>query len=225
MACFDTALNTTIPAAAHAYVVPERWRTELAVLRYGLHGPAHERDARRTAHLGRPLDRLRIVTAHLGSGASQCAVDRGRSADTTMGLTPTAGLAMGTRSGDLDPAVLLWLLDQGLDHADVADAETALQVWAHRSRAQIAAMAAALSGLDALSFSGGIGEHQPRIRARITDRLGFLGIALDTDHNPTAGAEDDITPSDAPVSCLVVTVREDLVIARQIHELLARRPR
>lgn len=123
VACFDTAFHATLPAAAHTYAVPRRWRAELGVRRYGFHGLAHEWAARRAAGLlGRPLGELRIVTAHLGSGASLCAVDRGRSVDTTMGFTPTAGLVMGSRSGDLDPAVPLWLVEQGMDRAGTATA-------------------------------------------------------------------------------------------------------
>ncbi|MCX6462516.1 MAG: acetate/propionate family kinase [Pseudonocardiales bacterium] len=253
VACFDTAFHATLPAAAHTYAVPRRWRTELGVRRYGFHGLAHEWAARRAAELtGRPLGELRIVTAHLGSGASLCAVLRGASVDTTMGFTPTAGLVMGTRSGDLDPAVPLWLLEQGLDAADVArdldrgsgllalaghsdarevleaaaagdrTAEVALEVWAHRARAQVAAMAAAMGGLDVLAVSGGVGEHQPALRARLAERLGFLGIVLDPARNAAAeGGDADVTAPGAPVSTVVVAAREDVVIAEQVRAVLA----
>ncbi|MHA6781640.1 acetate/propionate family kinase [Pseudonocardia saturnea] len=251
VACFDTAFHATLPAAAHTYAVPRRWRTELGVRRYGFHGLAHEWAARRAAELlGRPLGELRIVTAHLGSGASLCAVDRGTSVDTTMGFTPTAGLVMGSRSGDLDPAVPLWLVDQGLDRADIATAldrssgllalaghadarevveaaaggdvvaDLALEVWAHRARAQIAAMAAAMGGLDVLAFSGGLGEHLPELRERAVDRLAFLGVTLDPDRNAVAQGGDADISGESAVSAVVVAAREDLIMSEQIHELL-----
>jgi acetate kinase len=124
VACFDTAFHAGMPAAASTYAVPARWRAEFGVRRFGFHGLAHEWAARRAAELlGEPISALRTVVAHLGSGASLCAVHGGRSVDTTMGFTPTAGLVMGTRCGDLDPAVPAWLVTQhGVPAAEVADA-------------------------------------------------------------------------------------------------------
>jgi acetate kinase len=247
VACFDTAFHRTLPAAASTYAVPARWRTEYGVRRYGFHGLAHQWAARRAAELvGRPVGELRTVVAHLGSGASLCAVDGGRSVDTTMGHTPTAGLVMGSRSGDLDPAVPTYLIGRGEDPAAVAsaldrdsglralagtpdmrevltradagddDAGLAVDVWAHRARALVAGMVAALGGLDVLAFSGGVGEHQPRLRARIVDGLGFLGLHLDHARNEAA------TGGDAAVgdSTVVVHAREDLVIAAEVREAL-----
>jgi acetate kinase len=252
VACFDTAFHTTLPPAARTYAVPEKWR-ELGVRRYGFHGLGHEWAARRSAQLvGRPVEELRIVTAHLGSGASLCAVERGRSVDTTMGFTPTAGLVMGTRCGDLDPAVPLWLVDQGLDRDEVAaalDRESgllalagssdprdlvppdgrssrggaALEVWAHRARAHVAGMAAAMGGLDVLAFTGGVGEHQPHLRELITRRLAFLGVVLDPVRNAAAQSGDAVlTGGDATVAAVAVAAREDLVIAEQVGQVLAR---
>lgn len=258
VACFDTAFHTTIPAAASTCAVPRRWREELGVRRYGFHGLAHEWSSRRAAEIvGRPVGELRTVTAHLGSGASLCAVDRGRSVDTTMGFTPTAGLVMGTRSGDLDPSVLPYVLRQGLDGShlmnaldlenaldresgllalagasDTRDVQAAadrgedaavraLDVWTHRARALVAAMVAALGGLDVLAFSGGVGEHQPRLRARVVDGLGFLGLALDADRNARADGDAEVGADGAAAHVLVVSAREDVVIARQVRELLA----
>ncbi|MCY7343876.1 MAG: acetate/propionate family kinase [Pseudonocardia sp.] len=251
VACFDTAFHTTIPAAASTYAVPRRWRDEFGVHRYGFHGLAHEWSSRRAAEIvGRPVGELRIVTAHLGSGASLCAVDRGRSVDTTMGFTPTAGLVMGTRSGDLDPSVPLYLARRGVpgigealdrgsgllalagasDIRDVlvasdagdGDADLALDVWTHRARGLVAAMVAALGGIDVLSFSGGVGEHQPRLRARIVDGLGFLGLALDPGRNAAASADAEIGAAGATARSVVVSAQEDLVIAREVRELLGR---
>jgi acetate kinase len=255
VACFDTAFHATMPAAAHTYAVPRRWREELGVRRYGFHGLAHQWAAQRAAQLvGQPVDRLRTVTAHLGSGASLCAVDRGRSVDTTMGFTPTAGLVMGTRSGDLDPSVPPYVIRSGTDADEVAraldrgsglqalagpsdvrdvlgladagddDAALALEVWAHRARALVAAMAAALGGIDVLAFSGGVGEHQPRLRAAIVDGLAFLGLALDAERNAgagTGGEVDAVVGADgAPATVVVLEAREDLVIAQQVRGLL-----
>jgi acetate kinase len=255
IACFDTAFHARMPAAASTYAIPARWREVLGVRRYGFHGLAHEWAARRAAVLVGPG--LRTVVAHLGSGASACAVawdgDRPRSVDTTMGFTPTAGLVMASRSGDLDPAVPLWLVESaGMPVAEVAaaldresglvglagtadmravlaaegdgraDAALAAEVWLHRLRAAVAAMAAALGGLDVLVFSGGIGERSAELRARAVDGLGFLGLSLDPTANSAADpdGETDVSAATARAATLVVHSREDLVIAAQARELL-----
>ncbi len=247
VACFDTAFHGSIPAAAYTYAVPRRWRADFGVRRYGFHGLAHSWSARRAAELvGRPVGELRTVTAHLGSGASLCAVDRGRSVDTTMGFTPTAGLVMGTRCGDLDPSVPVHLARHGVDVGDALDRESgllamagsadlrdvlahaevdddaalAVDVWVHRARALVAAMAAALGGVDVLAFSGGVGEHQPALRARLVAGLGFLGLALDPGANGEAGGDADVTAPGAAARTVVVTAREDRVIAEQVRAVL-----
>jgi acetate kinase len=253
VACFDTAFHTTLPPSAATYAIPARWRTELGVRRYGFHGLAHQWAARRAAELTAPS--ARIVVAHLGAGASLCAVRDGRSVDTTMGFTPTAGLVMASRCGDLDPAVPLWLvqyaglaasdvataLDHGsglaglagtpdmrdvlaAEHSGDSRAKLAIAVWLHRLCGAIAAMTAALGGLDVLVFSGGIGEHQPQLRARAVAGLGFLGLALDPAANEAIrpGCDADISTPDASVRTLVVHAREDLVIADQVRATLKR---
>lgn len=253
VACFDTAFHGTVPCANRTYAIPRRWRSELGVRRYGFHGLAHEWSSRRAAELvGRPVGELRTVTAHLGSGASLCAVDRGRSVDTTMGFTPTAGLVMGTRTGDLDPSVPPYLVRSGEDPDDVAraldresgllalagtadmrdvvahaeagddDAALAVDVWVHRARGLVAAMTAALGGVDVLAFSGGIGENQPLLRARLVDGLGFLGLALDEGANAAATADADVTGAGATARTVVVTAREDVVVAEQVRAVLGR---
>jgi acetate kinase len=255
IASFDTAFHADMPAAASTYAIPARWREELGIRRYGFHGLAHEWAARRAAAMVAPG--LRTVVAHLGSGASACAVawngDGPRSVDTTMGFTPTAGLVMASRSGDLDPAVPLWLVESaGLRPADVAAAldhesgllglagtadmrevlaaehaghpaaRLAVEVWAHRLRAAIAAMTAALDGLDVLVFSGGIGERASDLRRRTVAGLGFLGLALDEHTNTSADpdSETDVSASTAAAHTLVVHTREDLMIAGQARTLL-----
>lgn len=252
VACFDTAFHATLPAAASTYALPRQWRERWPLRRFGFHGLSHAYAARRAAQLlGRPAEELQIVTCHLGAGASLCAVQAGRSIDTTMGFTPLEGLVMATRAGSVDPGLLLWLLEHerletgALAHAleyesglaglagtaDMrevltlaengdGDAMLALDVYVHRLRAGIAAMAVALDGLDALVFTGGVGEHAFAIRAKAAAGLRVLGIALDPERNTSSNTDADIGAPDAPVRALVVTAREDLEIARQVRRLL-----
>ncbi|HYY82787.1 MAG TPA: acetate/propionate family kinase, partial [Actinomycetes bacterium] len=195
---------------------------------------------------------LRVVTCHLGAGASLAAVLGGRSVDTTMGFTPLEGLVMATRSGSVDPGLLLWLeehagtppaeLGDALEHrsgllglagtadmrailerADDGDQEAglALEVYLHRLRGGVAAMAASLGGLDALVFTGGVGENSAGVRARACDGLGFLGVRVDAEANAAGGGDRRIGAGGAPVAVLVVAAREDLEIAREVRRLLA----
>ena len=246
VACFDTAFHATLPEAAATYAVPAAWRERWGVRRYGFHGLSHAYAARRSAELTDGAA-ARVVTCHLGAGASLCAVRDGRSVDTTMGFTPLEGLVMATRSGSVDPGLLLWLLErasvsvgemaEALEHdagllalAGTADmrevlaragdggaARLALDVYVHRLRGQIAAMAAALGGLDALVFTGGVGERSAPVRAGTVAGLGFLGLALDAHRNAAADGDDDLSPPDVPARVLLVRAREDLEIARQVR--------
>lgn len=258
VACFDTAFHAGMPLAAARYALPGAWVQRFGLRRYGFHGLSHGYAARRAAEmLGRDLAGLRIVTCHLGAGASLAAVQGGRCADTTMGFTPLEGLVMATRSGSVDPGLIVWLLQHGqlgLDEVAAgleqssglaglsgvrsgdmravqraaADGEPAarlaVEVYLHRLRREIAAMAAAMNGLDVLVFTGGIGEHNPAIRAAAADGLAFLGIRLDPDRNE-ATTDADITHPDAAVPALVITAREDIEIARQARQVLADRGR
>jgi acetate kinase len=244
VACFDTAFHHNLPAAARTYALPKEWNERWALRRYGFHGLSHAHVARRVAELAGPG--TRIVSCHLGSGASLAAIAGDRSVDTTMGFTPLAGLVMATRSGDVDPGLVLWLLHHGgvpadelsdvLEHRSglagltggtgdlrdvVADeaARPALEVYVHRLRREIAAMAAAMNGLDVLVFTGGVGEHQPVVRARAAEGLAFLGVAIDPD-SPVDG-DTEITAPGAAVRTFVVTAREDVEIARQVRSLLS----
>jgi acetate kinase len=255
IACFDTAFHATLPAAASTYAVPVAWRDELGVRRYGFHGLSHAYAAERAAELiGRGLEELRIVTCHLGAGASLCAIRGGVSIDTTMGFTPLEGLVMATRSGSVDPGLVLWLIRQaGLEPATVEDAlerhsgllglagsagmreiveqaagggdaaSLALAVYAHRLRAAIAAMSASLGGLDALVFTGGVGERAPAVRRSAVETLGFLGIELDGRLNDAASGDPDsvISGPGAAVCSVVVRAREDIEIARQVRAVIA----
>jgi acetate kinase len=257
VACFDTAFHASLPAAAAVYAVPWRWTAEWGVRRYGFHGLSHAWASRRTAELlGRPLESLRIVTCHLGAGASLCAIAGGVSVDTTMGFTPMEGLVMATRSGSLDPGLLLWVqrrhglsveeAERALDResgllgisghsadmrevlraADAGESRSrlALDVYLHRLRGCIASMASALRGLDALVFTGGVGEHSSQVRAQACAGLEFLGVRLDENLNSSTSPDAVVSPAGSQVATLVVAAREDLEIARQVRGVLAAAP-
>ena len=252
VACFDTAFHAGLTLAAATYALPVAWRERWAIRRYGFHGLSHAYASRRAVELlgARPAD-LRIVTCHLGAGASLAAVADGRSVDTTMGFTPLDGLAMATRSGSVDPGLIVWLAERGglsiaeigegleresglLGLAGTADmravlagaaagderAALALGVYLHRLRASIAAMAASLGGIDALVFTGGVGERSAQVRAMTAEGLGFLGVAVDPSRNEASDADREISPDDASVRLLVVAAREDLQIAREVRQTL-----
>jgi acetate kinase len=250
VACFDTAFHATMPAAATTYALPRDWRERWSLRRFGFHGLSHAHVARRVGELIGPG--LRIVSCHLGAGASLCAIAGGRSADTTMGFTPLEGLVMATRSGSVDPGLLLWLVDEaGLASHELADAlehesgllglagtadmreiidatttgseeaRLALDVYIHRLRAGIAAMAAALGGLDVLVYTGGVGERAREVRAQAASGLAFLGVELDAERNRGASSDADISGAGGRVRTLVVHAREDLEMARQVRETLA----
>jgi acetate kinase len=217
VAVFDTAFHRTMPVAASTYAVPERWREEWGIRRYGFHGISVQ-------WVARQVQVPRLVVCHLGGGSSVTAVRDGRSVDTTMGFSPIEGVPMATRSGSVDPGVLLYLLREGLltrqelefalEHesglaglsgggsGDVREASPlALDVYVYRVAGAVAAMAAACGGIDALAFTGGIGEHADELRGRIVDRVRFLG-----------DFQVDVVPA-----------REELVIAQETERLLAGR--
>jgi len=252
VACFDTAFHASIPAAAATYALPRAWRERFALRRYGFHGLSHAWVAARAPELlGRDGASLRIVSCHLGAGASLCAIAGGRSVDTTMGFTPLEGLVMATRSGSVDPGLLMWLLERGglsqhelaeaLEHgsgllglcgsADMREvlewaqrgeeaASLALEVYVHRLQAGIAAMAAPLDGLDALVFTGGVGEHAAAVRELAAGGLGFLGVAIDPRLNLEAAGDAEISAPGAGARTLVITAREDVEIARAVRAVL-----
>jgi acetate kinase len=248
VACFDTAFHACLPAAAATYAVPAEWRERFALRRYGFHGLSHAYAARRGAELLGLGDGARIVSCHLGAGASLAAVRGGRSLDTTMGFTPLEGIVMATRSGSVDPGLVLWLIRQGLAPEDVHDAlehdsglkalagtadmravvardddaaRLALDVYLHHLAAAAAAMAAALGGIDALVFTGGVGEHAPAVRAGAAQRLAFLGVALDERANRGATGDEDVGAPGGAARVAVVAAREDVEMARQARTLLA----
>ena len=251
VACFDTSFHASMSAAVRTYALPRRWRERWDLDRFGFHGISHAWAARRGAALTGVDPGARIVTCHLGAGASLCAIVGGRSVDTTMGFTPLDGLPMATRAGAVDPGLLLWLLtDAGLSASEVADAlqaesglaglagtgdmrevlgrratgdpyaVLAFDVYVHRLRQGIAAMAASAGGMDLLVFTGGVGEHAAPVRAAATAGLAMLGVAIDDAANEASAGGADITARGSRVRTAVVASREDLEITRQVRDIL-----
>ena len=256
VAVFDTAFHATLPRRSREYALPAETRQQYGVRRYGFHGVSHEHVMRSVAaHLRCEPQSLRIISCHLGAGASVAAIEYGRSVDTSMGMTPLEGLVMGTRAGDLDPGVLLNLLHAGmevgpLDHllnkrsglaglaatSDMREIEQraaegdessrlAITLYAHRLRKYIGAYAAVMGGVDAIAFTGGIGENSALIRHRCTQRLEFLGAALDEDRNrdvqlTAARPIAEISEAHSRTRLLVVRADEELTMVREAAALL-----
>ncbi|WP_299360271.1 acetate/propionate family kinase [uncultured Paracoccus sp.] len=254
---FDTSFHLTNPARATTYAVPAEWRAA-GLRRFGFHGTSHKYVALRAAkEIGAPLSDLRIISVHLGNGASVCAIQRGESLDSSMGLTPLEGLVMGTRSGDVDPGAFGFLHrqlglsipqiehalyhDSGLkaltgssDMRDVedraaagdAEAQAAIHLYAYRARKYVGAYAAAMGGVDAIVFTGGIGENSASMRRRICDGLDFMGLDLDHDRNAHVDLADYAAPQiqayGSRVRVIVTETAEQLMIAREVAASLAR---
>jgi len=252
VAIFDTTFHRTLPPVAQTYALPYALCEKYHLHRYGFHGIAHRYvSGRLQEHVGKES---RCITCHLGSGASICAIRDGRSIDTSMGMTPMEGLVMGTRSGDVDPGLLLYLLRTvGMSLAELDDllnrksgllgisgrssdlrdlepaaaasgdarAELALEVFAYRAAKTIGAYAVALEGLDALAFSGGIGEHSASMRQRICRRLGVLGVFLQYERNREENTPSRIDAEESAVQVWVIPADENLQIARETIGCLA----
>lgn len=253
VACFDTAFHATIGPAAATFALPAEWRARWALRRYGFHGLSHAYASRRAAELtGAAGDGLRVVTCHLGAGASLAAVHSGRSVDTTMSFTPLDGLVMATRSGSVDPGLVIWLAEHAhtppaelnatfeyrsgllglagtsdmrevLARAAAGDPRAVLgrDVYLHRLRGYIAAMAAAMDGLDVIVFTGGVGENSAEVRSRAAAGLGFLGVRVDEGRNSGREGDDwEISPDGAPVRAFRIAAREDKQIAAEVRLVL-----
>ena len=257
VAVFDTAFHSTMPPKAFMYAIPYEYYEKYGVRRYGFHGTSHKYVSYRAAeYLEEPIDRLKLITCHLGNGSSIAAVDQGKVVDTSMGMTPLAGLMMGTRCGDIDPSVVNYLkytlnitghqLDEILNKksgllgvsgvsSDKRDVEAAAA--AGNPRAQLASdmlnyqikktigsYIAAMGGVDAIVFTGGIGEHDADSRAKICHHMDWLGIRVDTDKNANAHKQNkdvvEITAWGAKVRTLVIETNEELMIARDTKEVL-----
>ena len=249
VACFDTAFHHDMPQVARLLAIPRRYEAQ-GVRRYGFHGLSFEYLMGELARLdGAPAARGKVILAHLGSGASLAAVREGQSIDTSMGLTPAAGVPMSTRSGDLDPGLVSYLartermsarrfgemvnFQSGLlgvsetsadmqvlldrEAEDVRAAE-AVALFCYQVKKWIGAFAAALGGVDTLIFAGGIGENAPKIRARICEGLGFLGIDLDLGRN--AASDATVSSGRGRVKVRVVRTDEEIVIARAVLAIL-----
>ncbi len=249
VAVFDTAFHSQMPAKARVYPIPYRYFEE-GVYRYGFHGISHSYVAQQGAQiLGEDLGNLKLITCHLGNGCSITAVRGGISINTTMGFTPLAGLMMGTRSGDVDPGILIYLLRQGMSVDDLdrllnresgllgvsgvssdlrsvlgaegnERAELAYEIFIHRLRQGIGSMMADLGGVDGLIFTAGIGENSAKVRADVCKNWEFFGIKIDPDRNLARPCPPDISTPDSKVRVLVIPTQEDWAIAQACYELI-----
>ncbi|MSV30182.1 MAG: hypothetical protein EXQ52_15775 [Bryobacterales bacterium] len=250
IAAFETEFHSTMPDYAREYGVPSGWR-EAGVAKYGFHGASHRFvSGRVTAMLGRDV---RLVSCHLGGSSSICAIDRGRSIDTTMGFSPQSGLENATRHGDLDVFAVLFMMEKrgwdvaevreqlartgglaglsGIAGGDVRDlqsaaaagnarAATALAVFVYQARKTIGAYAAAMGGLDAVAFTGGIGENSAALRKQCCAGLEFLGIALDPRRNEDGSGDRLVSPDASGVAVLALATDEELIVARRAYAAL-----
>jgi acetate kinase len=249
VACFDTAFHRTLPPEAATYALPREWSERFGLRRYGFHGLNVAWCSERAARVLGAARCRRLVVCHLGSGCSVSAVLDGRSVDTTMGFTPLEGVPMATRSGSVDPGLLLYLLAQGVGREELDDAlnhrsgllgisgraglreveraavdgdergQVALDVLVRGVAGAVAAMTTSLRGLDTLVFSAGAGERSALLRAAVCERLSALGVELDADRN--ARHAERIGAGDTPPEILVVPAGEEIVIARDAARLLS----
>ncbi len=246
VACFDTAFHASTPRTAQMFALP-RWLTEEGVRRYGFHGLSYEYVARRLPEYDPVAAQGRVVVAHLGSGASMCAIQGGRSIASTMGFSAMDGLPMGTRPGNMDPGVVLYLLrEKGMDVSEIEEllykesgllgvsgvsndmrelqqsddpgAEEAISLFAYRIHRELGSLVAALGGLDALVFTAGIGENDPDVRARVCEHASWLGVELDPEANRDGGPR--ISASRSAVAVWVIPTNEELMIASHTRDVI-----
>ncbi len=259
VAVFDTAFHATLPLRARRYALPAKLCEEAGIRRFGFHGLSHHHVADAVSRfVKRPARTLKIISCHLGNGASITAIEHGASTETSMGMTPLEGLVMGTRAGDLDPGALLTLLRSGrfsikelesflntgaglkgmtgtteLQEIEARassgdeDCRTALAVYGHRVRKYIGAYAAVMGGVDVIAFTGGVGEHSAAMRSRCTQRLAFLGAALDENRNRDARVSGDrpvvdIADTTSTVRIVVVAADEESIMAQEAATTVAR---
>lgn len=242
VACFDTAFHATMPDVARRYALPASVPAD--VRRYGFHGLSHQYVSERYADLAKRA-KPTIVTLHLGSGCSACAIKEGRSVDTSMGFSPLEGLVMGTRAGDLDPAVVLHLQRLGFDVERLLQRESglagltgtsdmrtllarrdeiarfAVELFCYRARKYVGAYLAALGGAEAVVFTGGIGENSAPVVAEISDGFAWAGLTLDRSH---PFAEGRISTAASTLHAWVIKTDEELLIAREAIRILEGRP-
>ena len=242
---FDTAFHQTMPKKAYLYGLPIKAYTDYKIRRYGFHGTSHSFVSKRVAEfLGKPVEDLKTIVCHLGNGASICAVDGGKSVDTSMGFTPLAGLVMGTRSGDIDPAILEYYANkEGLTLSEVttvlnkksgmegltggkSDFRDLEEGYEAGDQACVDAIevfcynVASLNGVDVIAFTAGIGENSGFVRGKICEYLGYLGITIDAEQNSKRGEDIIISTPDSKVTVCVIPTNEELMIARDTKALV-----
>ncbi|MCI8999528.1 MAG: acetate kinase [Clostridia bacterium] len=250
---FDTAFHQTIPEERYLYPIPYEYYEKYGVRKYGFHGTSHMYVSKRLAEIeNTPIENLKIITCHLGQGSSVCAVEAGRSVDTSMGLTPLAGVPMVTRSGDIDPSVVTFLMKKENKTADEIEtilnkksgvqgisglapdfrvienesvagnkrALVAMNNFKYSVAGFIAKYAAAMNGVDAIIFTGGVGENQINIRKGICERLGFMGVELDEERNNVRSEETLISKDSSKVRVYVIPTNEELMIAKETERLV-----
>lgn len=250
VAVFDTSFHATMPKHNYLYSLPIEFYNNYKVRKYGFHGTSHRYVAQRAAEMmGKPIEELKIITCHLGNGASITAVDGGKSVDTSMGFTPLAGVTMGTRSGDLDPAILPYLMEkENLDinqmvdvlnkksgllgltglSSDMRDLEAnydkeevkvAYDVFTDRIRKYIGGYVTTMNGVDAIVFTAGIGENDAHVRNEVIKGMTWFGCELDQDLNQKRGEDLEISTADSKVKVLLIPTDEELMIARDVERL------
>ena len=250
VAVFDTAFHATMPEVNYLYSLPREYYETLRVRKYGAHGTSHRYVSERAAEmLGKPLAETKIITCHLGNGASITAVEGGKSIDTSMGFTPLAGVTMGTRSGDIDPSVLPYLMEKldidineminilnkksgllGLsgissdmrdleNNMDKEEVRVALDIFADRISKYIGSYVTVMNGVDAIVFTAGIGENDTATRANIMSKLTWLGCELDAEKNKARGEELEISTPESTVKVFLIPTDEELMIARDVEAL------
>jgi acetate kinase len=246
VAVFDTAFHHSIPQHAFLYGIPNRLYRRYKIRRYGFHGTSHYYVSRQFYKLsGKPKQGSKLITCHLGNGGSITAIKDGLSVDTSMGFTPLEGLVMGTRSGDIDPSILFYLIEKEelslanvhallnkhsgllglsgfagdmrdlLEEAENGDrrCNEAIEVFTYRAKKYIGSYAAALNGVDAIVFTGGIGENAPQIRSKLLENMDYLGIKIDEEKNNVRAKVATISTADSKVEVMVIPTNEELVIA------------
>lgn len=250
VAVFDTSFHSTMPKQNYLYSLPVSYYEDFKVRKYGFHGTSHRYVSERAAKLlNKPIEELKIITCHLGNGVSITAVDGGKSMDTSMGFTPLAGVTMGTRSGDIDPAVLPYLMEKleidideminvlnkksgllgltGLS-SDMRDLEKnyekehirlAYDIFVDRIRKYIGGYVTTMNGVDAIVFTAGIGENDGHVRSEIIKGMSWFGCEIDPALNELRGEEVDISTKESKVRVLVIPTDEELMIARDVERL------
>ena len=250
VAVFDTSFHTTMPAVNYLYSIDTKYYEEFGARKYGAHGTSHRYVSERAIEmLGKPAEETKIITCHLGNGASITAVDGGKSVDTSMGFTPLAGVTMGTRSGDIDPSLLQYLMEKleltdikdminilnkesgllglsgvssdmrDLESSDKESAKLALEIFADRVRKYIGSYISVMNGVDAIVFTAGIGENDINMRKEIINGISWFGCEIDDEKNNVRGDERVISTDDSKVKVFLIPTDEELMIARDVEAL------